>query len=123
MADDIPPDALKNLSKDDYMDIEAMAAGMSESEVLDYFDLTIDKLNADEKIYFSKYFKKGRGAAKRQMVEALMKAAKGKGGGAFAALYLSKQAEEWPNGKDDTSTKSGFSFKVIAVEGEKKTNG
>jgi len=113
MADEFPP--MKNFEADDFMDIEQMAAGMSEKEVLDYYDLTIDDLDETEAVYFRKHFKRGRGAAKRQMVEALMRAAKAKNGGQFAALYLTKQAEDWPIDKNgNVNGKNSFSFTVVA---------
>lgn len=114
--DDIPP--MSNLDANMLMDVEAMAAGMSQEEVLEYFDLELDDLDETESIYFVKHYKRGKGAAKRQMVDALMRAASGKNGGQFAALFLSKQAEEWPSGKDDIKAGNGFSFTVYANKDE-----
>lgn len=114
--DDIPE--MEHLDANVLMDVEAMAAGMSQEEVLDFFDLELSDLDPTETVYFIKHYKRGKGAAKRQMVEALMAAARGKNGGQYAALFLAKQAEEWPSGKDDLKVGSGFSFTVYANKDE-----
>lgn len=108
MIDDCPP--FDHFEEGDMLVVEEMAAGMSEQEIFDYFSIDSEAdLDETEKIYFKKHYKKGKSIGKRKMVNAMMKAANMKGGGAVAASFLAKQGEEWKS--DGSGAGSGtFSF-------------
>lgn len=110
----LPPD-IKIFTAIDLQEVELLSAGMSETEVLDYFNLSDEKLIScpQDKTYFQAAFRRGRSRAKHEAVRCLFAQMKDKGGSAAALAYLRQVGELWPAASLETGTGKNFSFKVV----------
>ena len=96
--------------------IQEMARGMSQSEVLDFFGTNIDEVKeSDEDFKFFRYhYRMGRANGNRQAVGALFDQMKQRGGGQVSLSYLARFSEDWVKeieaDKEATGKKS---FRVI----------
>ena len=96
--------------------INTMAAGMSQTEVADFFGVDLKELDVKEEDFkfFRYHYKMGRADGNKRAVHALFKQMDQRGGGQVALSYLIRFGEDWeekPEG--DTEQKGKRSFKVV----------
>ena len=91
--------------------INVMAAGMSMSEVVDYFGGTLTELEPEDKKFFLFHYKQGRADANKKAVHALFKQMDQRGGGQVALSYLIRFGDDWeekPEGDKEQNGKKSF---------------
>ena len=97
-------------------DIQYMAKGLSKSEVLDYYGLTIEDINAlpYDEWFFRINFGKGRTSGKLDAIRGLFDSMKQKGGNTPSLSYLTRFADNFPDDKNNVDTPSvNRAFKII----------
>ena len=96
--------------------IQAMARGMSQSEVADYFGVTMEELKTspEDFAFFKYHYRMGRSQGRKQAVDSLFKQMDQRQGGQVALSYLARFGDEWegdnPADKEATGKKS---FRVV----------
>ncbi len=99
--------------------IELCARGMPTSEVLDFFGLSKDDLNSEDKRFFAHHYRSGRAGGINTAVDRLFNQMSGKGGGQVALSYLSRFSEDWESDKaEDGELKGKKSFTITFDKGE-----
>lgn len=96
--------------------IQDMARGMSQSEVADFFGVTLEELakSKEDQDFFRYHFRMGRAGGNRQAVGALFKQMDQRGGGQVAISYLARFAEDFAKEIEaDSETKGMKSFRVV----------
>ena len=97
-------------------EVELMAKGMSEEEVLAYYTLGTEDLPAKSSdwIWFHKAFKRGRSHAKHKAVNDLFQAMQGRQAKEASIAYLQRFGQLWPEASEqDGNDKKNFSFTVV----------
>jgi hypothetical protein len=96
------------------LEVEKLAASLSEEETLDFFAIPEERLGkspADAAI-FKAAFKRGRSIAKRNASEHLFSQMKTRNGAPAALAYLRQVADLWPISVGDANDKNNFVFSV-----------
>ena len=91
--------------------INVMAAGMSMTEVCDYFGASLNDLVPEDLAFFKYHYKQGRADANKKAVHALVKQMDQRGGGQVALSYLIRFGENWeekPEGDKEQNGKKSF---------------
>jgi len=83
-------------SNNDPANIERLAAGLSEVEVLDCWGVAKDELSQNDLDLFARSFRKGRAMAKARAVDSLFSAMNGRDGVKGALSYLVRVGDVWP---------------------------
>ena len=86
------------------MEIKSLAVALSDEEILDYYDLTIDDLNDYDKRFFKVTAKRGRLTAVQNAASHVFDAMKGKDKLAASLAYLTRYGND--NWKDPSATGS-----------------
>ena len=110
------PDSLKIFDAASLAEVEEMAAGLSQEEILSYFNISRDQLapNLEDLAYFEASFNRGRRIAKHKAVVQLFRQMSNEKNGAAASLsYLRQVSEVFPQGEGDVGVGKNFSFKVV----------
>lgn len=99
---------------DDHLNIERLAAGLSQDEVLDCFCVTKEELSQEDLDYFTRAYKKGRAMAKADAVTKLQAQMAGRDGVKGCLAYLVRVGDEWPEVTEDKNSNSstGTTFRV-----------
>ena len=96
--------------------IQAMARGMNQSEVSDYFGIELEHLQKAETDwkFFSYHYRIGRSQGRKSAVDSLFKQMDQRSGGQVCLSYLARFGEEWAGELDaDSEQKGKKSFRVI----------
>jgi len=101
-------------------EIEGVAPGMSASEVLELYGLTIEDIGSISKAdlkWFYLAYKRGRIRATKMTMDNLFTRMRDPKAGTQACLaFLSRFGEEWPNDIDEAGGTGKFSFQVLMKE-------
>lgn len=113
---------LKYFKKVDLEEVESMAVGLAEDEVLAYYALDTEELMQESEngelvpsadlIWFRKACKRGRSKGQIRAVERLFSNMNDRNGGNYALAYLRQMASSWP-ASEAKEASDGFSFKVV----------
>jgi len=107
-------DGLEFLKPIELMEIEGMAAGLSEQEVLDYYGLDLAELEDTIDLkWFQKAFRKGRSRAKQAAVQKLFTAMSDRNGAQASIAYLRHFGDKWPQADQAGIGEGKFSFNVV----------
>jgi len=94
--------------------IQAMARGMSQDEVADYFGVQVKDLEGEDLKFFRFHYRIGRSQGRKSAVDSLFKQMDQRQGGQVALSYLARFGDEWegdiPADKEQQGKKS---FRVI----------
>ena len=94
--------------------IEAMARGMSQDEVADYFGIVFKDMDGEDKRFFSFHYRIGRSQGRKQAVDSLFKQMDQRQGGQVALSYLARFGDEWEGDlKADSEATGKKSFTVV----------
>jgi len=94
--------------------IEAMARGMSQSEVADYFGCDIKELEGVDKEFFMFHYRIGRSQGRKQAVDSLFKQMDQRQGGQVCLSYLARFGDDWEAEiAADKENKGMKSFRVV----------
>lgn len=107
---------LTYFSESDLLEIEELSCGLSHEEVLEYYALTkqdIEAVDTPDLKYFTIAFNRGRTRFKNKAVTNLFSCMTDKNGAAASIAYLRHFGSEWPqDANDDVSSGKKFSFNV-----------
>lgn len=101
------------LTDEQFAEVRAIAHGMSEQEVADYFMIDLEELSEAERKKFIMNYKKGKADFIHFAVSKLKDSMSGKDGYKASLAALGKSAEEWPEDSESFSKENGFTFKVV----------
>ena len=106
----LPPN-LKIFDTQSLMEVERLASGLSEEEVLDYFGLSQEglSLSLPDKEIFTRTFKRGRTIGKMRALENLFIQMGSKGGAPACLTYLKQVSPTWVS-IDESSTIGNKNF-------------
>ena len=107
------PDENTTFDQDMLMRIEDLAAGLSASEIMDYFGLQLHKLNPVEVECLMTAYNRGCAKAKHKVTEKLLSAMGDKNGGVFALKYLEVFAEKFAETEAASNLNHGYTLQIV----------
>jgi len=94
--------------------IQAMARGMSQDEVADYFGIELKTMDGEDLKFFQFHYRIGRSQGRKQAVDSLFKQMDQRQGGQVALSYLARFGDEWDADLPaDSENKKMRSFRVV----------
>ncbi len=93
------------------LEIQSLAVGLTEAEVLQYYGITIDQLSPYDRWFFQINFNRGRIEGKKKAVDSLFIAMGRKNDCTASLAYLNRFADKWP--ESDARQDSGRILKVF----------
>jgi len=94
--------------------IQAMARGMSQDEVADYFGVEVKQLEGEDLKFFRYHYRMGRSQGRKQAVDSLFKQMDQRQGGQVCLSYLARFGDDWEAElAADKETKGMKSFRVV----------
>ena len=103
------------------MRIEDLAAGLSPSEILAYWGLSMHGLNDKEKEYFFVAYERGISQAKSNAVSKLFSAMSDKNGGVYALKYLEIFADKFAETEATSNLNHGYTLQIIPTVSDNPT--
>ena len=96
------PLKLKFFGTEDTAEIQSMAAGLTQEEVLSYYGISeLEQISEYDAWFFIIVYNRGRVCAKQTAVEHLFGNMRQKGGTQGCLSYLTRFATEWPENETD----------------------
>lgn len=113
----LPPDNwedfdLEFFTSEKEPEIMTLSMGQEKNEVLQYYNVEYDKLEANDQFFFDCCFNRARALGRSRAVQNLFDSMKGKGGHNAALEYLVRFGEKWPDKEGDAGAR-GRTFKLV----------
>lgn len=92
--------------------IRELSRGLSEAEVLNYFNVEKDDLGEKDTFFFETEYKRGNLLARRDAVNRLFSSMSDRNGHVPALEYLTRFAEKWPEQEGVANTSRTFKLQI-----------
>jgi hypothetical protein len=95
------------------IDIGEKSHGLDEQEVCDFWGLSYEELEGNDKWFFDFHYKKGRSEAKADAVKSLFRQMKGRNGKDASLAYLLRFNDDWDKDVEDKTQGRRY---VLSIE-------